>query len=129
MDDRFYNILQTIHEDNYLYEIVESGGQQGVRCRIYLTRDQLFGNYLYKWDNTKYAYHFNKFISKRHPQEIAYKFEAIVWCWPYDEFNTNIGMTMAKKRVDEKINNKRLKIKKFIRKLEKHNLSKKYKNV
>ena len=124
MNSRFYNILQTIYEDKYLYEIVESGGQKGVRCRIYLTKDELFGENLYKYDNTKYGYHFRKFLSKRHPQEIAYKFEAFAWCWPYDKFNFEIGKIKARDKVDFKVKSKKNRINKFIKNLEKHNLPK-----
>lgn len=122
MNPRFYKILKTIHDGNYLYEIVESGGQMGVRCRIYITKDELFGDSLYKYDNTKYGYHFRKFLSKRHPQEIAYKFEAFSWCWPYDKFDENIGKAKALKKVQDKINSKKCHIKNFLNNLEKNNL-------
>jgi len=127
MHPRFYKVLQTNHEGNYLYEIVESGGQTGVRCRIYLTKDELFKDSLYKYDNTKYGYHFRKFLSHRHPQEIAYKFEAFSWCWPFDKFDEKTGKLKALQKVQEKIESKKRRIKNFIKNLEKNNLPKSYK--
>jgi len=41
MNDRLYIIKETFNEDPYLYEVVESGGQLGVRCRIYITGVEL----------------------------------------------------------------------------------------
>lgn len=127
MHPRFYKILQTYQEGNYLYEIVESGGQTGVRCRILLTKDELFGEELYKYDNTKWGYHFRKFIAHRHPLETVFKFEAFSWCWPYDKFNYQIGKQKAKSKVDQKIKSKKRRIKYFIKNLEKNNLPKDFK--
>lgn len=127
MNPRFYKTLKTIHEGNYLYEIVEADGQMGVRCRIYLTKDELFEDSLYKYDNTKYGYHFRKFLSNRHPQETAYKFEAFSWCWPYDKFNESVGKMKAFRKVRDKIDSKKHRIKNFIKNLEKNNLPKNFK--
>ena len=129
MEERFYKIIRTYHEDNYLYEIVECGGQTGVRCRIYLTKDDMFGDNLYKYDNMKYGYIFGKFLANRHPQKQVYKFEAFSWCWPYDDFDFEIGKAKAKEKVDAKIKSKKTRISKFIKNLEKHNLPNKYKHV
>ena len=121
MDSRLYNVIKTIHDGDYLYEVVESGGQRGVRCRIYISQDKLF-DCLDKYDDTKYRYHFQKFMSKRYPLEKAYKFDAIVWCWPYDVFYIHIGQQMAKDRVDAKIKAKKTKIKRLLSKLEHNNM-------
>ena len=127
MNPRFYKVLKTIHESNYLYEIVEADGLTGVRCQIYLTKDELFEDSLYKYDNTKYGYHFRKFLSNRHPQETVYKFEAFSWCWPYDKFKENIGKMKAFRKVKDKIDSKKRRIKNFIKNLEKNNLPKNFK--
>ena len=42
MNPRLYTIKSSVTEDDYLYEIVESGGQTGVRCRIYVSAVELF---------------------------------------------------------------------------------------
>ena len=122
MISRFYEIISSEKDGNYLFEKVESGGQLGVRCRIYITKDELFPDILYKYDNTKWGYHFRKFLSKRYPQEIAYKFEAFTWCLPFDKFDFELGKEMSKKKVNEKIATKKRKIQKFIHNLEKNNL-------
>ena len=46
MNPRLYSIKETIHEDDYLYEVVESGGQLGVRCRKYVLGKDLYGDFL-----------------------------------------------------------------------------------
>lgn len=121
MNDRLYNIKETIDEGNYLYEIVESGGQLGVRCRKYVKTDELFE--CINDIPLKYRYNLKKFISHRFNM-ITTKFESIVWCWPYDEFNLEIGKEMSKKRVNMKIELKKRKIKNFVHKIKKYNLPK-----
>ena len=122
MIKRIYNVLKRYEEDDgYLYEIVESGGQMGIRCRKYIEPNDLF-NDVYNY-NLKYRQILEKFISYRYPIK-RYKFESIVWCWPYDAFNENIGKTKAKSRVIEKINKKKLKIFEFIVNFKKHNIPK-----
>lgn len=122
MSPRLYSIKETIHEDDYLYEVVESGGQLGVRCRKYVLDKDLYGDFFDKYSLCE-EYKIRKLIEKRYPI-ITQKFETIAWCWPYDHFDLSTGKEIAKKRVDTKIELKKRKIKSFIRKIEKHNLSK-----
>ena len=124
MNDRLYIIKETFNEDPYLYEVVESGGQLGVRCRIYITGVELFKGYFDDMTSTQ-VYNVQKFIENRYKIQ-SQKFESIVWCWPNDKFDLNIGKEKAKERVIEKINLKKRKIKKFIHKIIKHNLSKRF---
>lgn len=124
MNPRLYKIIQSVTEDNYLYEIVESCGQTGVRCRVYVSKNDIFDDALDLYDTSKYGYHFRKFLAHRYHEQISYKFESIVWCWPYDKFSFKIGKEMSKEHVDEKISHKKRKIKNFIRRLEINNLPK-----
>lgn len=124
---RIYNIKKTLFIDNYLYEIVESDGQLGTRCRIHLTYDQLMGEQLYKYSNTKYSFLFKKCLFNRFGDKIGFhKFEAIVWCSPLDDFSDRIGIQKSKKAVDKLIARKKSQIKKFFRTLEKNNLPEGY---
>jgi len=126
MNQRLYTIVKSINEGDYLYEIVESGGQTGVRCRVYVSKNDIFDGVFDLYDMNKYGYYFRKFLSHRYPDVISYKFESIVWCWPFDKFNFEIGKKMAKERVNKKIEIKKRKIKNFIHNLEKHNLPKNF---
>ena len=45
MSPRLYSIKETIHEDDYLYQVVESGGQLGVRCIKYVLDKDLYGDF------------------------------------------------------------------------------------
>ena len=127
MSERLYEVKKRSDEDElgYIYEIVENGPYKGVRCRRKVKFSELF-NPLYKWIETKYGNHFLNMISKRYDIKDEYKFEAFSWLWPYDTFDETIGINKAKDRVDEKIKEKKNKIKKFIKNLEKNNISKKY---
>ena len=51
MNEHLYTITKSITEDNYLYEQVESCGQRGVRCRIYLSEEEMCNNCFndYNW--------------------------------------------------------------------------------
>jgi len=124
MDPSFYKVISTETDNQYRYELVESGGRQGVRCVIYLTKNDILNGIYDLYDNNKYGYHFRKFMSHRYPELVSYKFDSIVWCWPYDKFDYEIGKEMAKERVDEKIKYKQRKIKNFIHHLERNNLPK-----
>lgn len=127
MNPRFYEIIDTIKDGKYLYEIVKSGGQTGVRCRIYLSYEELFENELKKYDSTKYKEIFRNMLNRRFSNNKSYKFENIVWCWPYDKFDLEFGKIMANNRVFQKIQNKRKKIRNYIKHLEKYNVKKNYK--
>lgn len=120
MNPRFYKILSSEEDGSYLYEWVKSGGQQGVRCRIYISCQDLYKDYLdiYK---EKHKNIILKNLYHRHPNTIL-KFESIVWCWPYDEFDYQLGKEMSRKRVDEKIKYKKNRLKRFIKHLEINNL-------
>ena len=127
MNERFYEILGTYKEGKYLYEIVESGGQHGVRCRVYVTYNELFDEYINKYKDTKYESTFIKYLENRYPKTDLYKFESIVWCWPYDTFITDTGKDLSKNRMMSKIEHKRKRIRHYIKNFEKNNVSKRYK--
>ena len=122
MNPRLYTIKSSVIEDDYLYEIVESGGQTGVRCRIYVSAVELFKD-CFDLYTPKQAHNIQMIVESRY-KIASQKFECIVWCWPYDTFSFKIGKEMAKERVDEKIKLKKKRIKSFIRHIEKHNLPK-----
>ena len=122
MNPRLYTIKSSVTEDDYLYEIVESGGQTGVRCRIYVSAVELFKD-CFDLYTPKQAHNIQTIVESRY-KIASQKFECIVWCWPYDTFSFKIGKEMAKERVDEKIKLKKKHIKSFIRHIEKHNLPK-----
>ena len=123
MSPRLYSIKETIHEDDYLYEVVESGGQLGVRCRKYVLGKDLYGGIFDKYSQ-KEEYKIRKLVENRYPFIINQKFETIAWCWPFDHFDISTGKEIAKKRVDMKIELKKRKIKSFVKKIENHNLPK-----
>ena len=127
MNEHLYTITKSITEDNYLYEQVESCGQRGVRCRIYLSEEEMFKN-CFTYYTDKQKNYISKIVKQRYinfPQKI----ECVVWCWPGDKFSFKIGKELAKERVDEKIHLRRNNIKSYIKYIENHNLSNKVKKV
>lgn len=121
--ERIYTIRKTLFIDNYLFEVVESDGQFGMRCRIYLTDDELMGEQLYKYADTKYNSLFRTCLYRRFGNEIGlHKFETIIWCSPLDSFKDRIGTQKSKKIVDKLITKKKSQIKKFFKTLERNNL-------
>jgi len=122
MNPTFYNIISSEEDGPYLYELVESGGRQGVRCRIYVSAIELYKN-CFDLYTSKQVYNIQKMLKKRH-QIASHKFESIVWCWPYDKFDYEVGKEMSRERVDEKIKSKKKRINCFLKNLERHNLPK-----
>lgn len=121
MTNRLYEIIESHEENNYLFEIIQSDNQMGVRCRINMSYENLFEKQLEKYEKTKYKSLFEKSLNNRFVKKEIYKFESLVWCWPNDEFNFEIGKKLSKERVDISIRNKINKIKRFIRHLERYN--------
>lgn len=121
VDDRSY--------DNVYFETVESeDGQLGVRCCIRVNGNNLFRNFINKYSKypfSKYCVDFLIFLCHRYRH--SDKYESIVWCWPYDDFDYEIGKKKSYDRVIAKIESKKNKISRFVRHLEKYNLKTKYK--
>lgn len=124
---RIYTIRKTLFIDNYLFEVVECDRQFGMRCRTHLTNDQLMGEQLYKYADTKYGFLFKRCLINRFGDVTGFhKFEAIVWCSPIDTFADRIGIQKSRKAVEKLIARKKTQIKKFFRTLEKNNLPEGY---
>ncbi len=129
MNPNFYSVLDSRRDGIYRFETVESGGRLGVRCVVYLHKSYFFEDILNKYENTKYAISFKHCLYNRFSAQETFKFENIVWCWPYDEFDFDIGVQMSKERIDKKIQSKKKRIQKYIKHLELHNVRHKKKNM